>query len=339
MTATASSRRPPPPWLRLASRSPQPAEWGPGDVPDLSGTTVVVTGGSGGIGLATAVHLARNGARVVLAVRDAGRGRRAADQLRGQLPDADVSPAVCDLADLGRLPRAADGILRLTGGRVDVLVNNACVAGLPPTRTRDGFEAHFGVNHLGHFALTAHLLPALTRAPRPRVVTVASVLHWLGRLDARHAHQPPTYHRWPAYCRSKLANLLFTAGLDAWSNRTGAGLCAVAAHPGLADTTLGSRQLRACGRHVQARALAWILAHSQTPAEAALPLLRAATDPALRGGDFVGPGGWWELRGPPVRVRAASRACRPEAVRRLWEVSERLSGVSYPCPDGAPGTA
>jgi NAD(P)-dependent dehydrogenase (short-subunit alcohol dehydrogenase family) len=297
---------------------------------DLSGQAVVVTGSSRGIGAAAAEHLARHGAHVIILCPSTSQGRASADAVRRRVPAARAESVTCDLADLDQVREAADEITRRVEGRLDLLVNNAGVAALPYTRSPAGFEMHFAVNHLGHFALTGHLLPALLGASRPRVVNVSSVLHWLGRCRTDRPHLPRRYHRWPAYFDSKLANLLFTHGLTVWARASGVPLRAVAAHPGLVDTTLGSRALYADGRRLEARLLRWGQARWHTPSQAAWSLLRAAGDPHVCGGEFFGPGGRWEWSGAPVRVRAARRARDDRAAERLWQLSQRLTGHPFP---------
>ncbi|WP_328834832.1 SDR family NAD(P)-dependent oxidoreductase [Streptomyces europaeiscabiei] len=323
-------RRPPLPWLR---RGTHPSGWRYADVPQLTGLTAVVTGASSGVGLALAEQLAAREAHVVLVARGADETGAAARSLclRGR-----VSAVPVDLADLDDVRTAARRIRELTDGRVDLLVNNAGVAALPPTCTPSGFEAHFAVNHLGHYALTGHLMPALLAAPAPRVVTVSSVLHWLGRLDPVTPHRPARYHRWGAYFASKAANLVFTHGLDTWARAARAPLTAVSAHPGLVHTSLGSRALREAGRHTEARLLEHLQRRWHSPAEAALPLLRASTDPAAQGGDFFGPGGYLELSGPAVHVRAAPSTASAAAADRLWRMSKQLTGIAYPAAPPAP---
>ncbi|MFJ8148843.1 SDR family NAD(P)-dependent oxidoreductase [Streptomyces sp. NPDC096048] len=297
----------------------------------------VVTGSSRGIGAAAAEHLARRGAHVIILCPSSSLGTASADAMRRRLVRAQVESVVCDLARLDQVRGAAERITRLVGGRLDLLVNNAGVAALPHTRSPAGFEMHFAVNHLGHFALTGHLLPALLSAPRPRVVTVSSVLHWLGRCRAARPHAPRRYYRWPAYFDSKLANLLFTRGLTRWAQTRELPLRAVSAHPGLVDTTLGSRALHADGRRCEARLLEWMQARWHSPDQAAWPLLRAASDPHVTGGEFFGPGGRWEWSGSPVHVRAARRAHDDRCVARLWQLSQRLSGHPFPASSGWPG--
>ncbi|WP_158071014.1 SDR family NAD(P)-dependent oxidoreductase [Streptomyces sp. CB02414] len=329
MVDASSGRDPavlPPPWRRWARPR---GGWSLSLVPDLSGQTAVVTGAGRGIGLVAAEYLARHGAHVLTlctAAEDDGRTAASALRQRGQ----GVDNVPCDLAELAQVRRAARDIFNLTGGRLDILVNNAGVAALPPTRSADGHEAHFAINHLGHFALTGHLLPALLNAPQPRVVNVTSVLHWLGRFRADQAATPRRYHRWTAYFDSKLANLLFTRGLHAFAEARDLPLRSIAAHPGLVSTTLGSRALRADARHLEARVLERLQARWHSPQQAALSLLRAATDPCIGSGDLLGPGGRWECSGPPVLTRAARRATDPGATERLWQLSQHLTGHPFP---------
>ncbi|CAM5612830.1 hypothetical protein SGLAM104S_02774 [Streptomyces glaucescens] len=250
---------------------------------DLSGRTAVVTGASRGIGAAAAEHLARHGARLIILCPSAVQGRAAAETVRRRVLAARVDSVACDLADLHQVRKAAERIVGLVGGRLDVLINNAGVAALPLTRSPSGHEMHFAVNHLGHFALTGHLLPALLKAPRPRVVNVSSVLHWLGRCRPYGPLPSRRYHRWWAYFDSKLANLLFTQGLAAWAQSHQVPLRAIAAHPGLVNTTLGSSALRADGRGLEARLLERMQARWHSPSQAAWPPVRAVAARAWLG--------------------------------------------------------
>ncbi|MGZ3119651.1 SDR family NAD(P)-dependent oxidoreductase [Streptomyces sp. H62] len=324
-----SGARLPGPWRRW--RTPEPA-WTPAQVPDLSGRTAVITGSSRGIGAATAEHLARRGARVIIACPSSEEGRAAADAVRRRVASARTESVRCDLGHLAQVQEAAEEITALAGRRLHLLINNAGVAALPPTVSADGFEMHFAVNHLGHFALTGRLLPALLATPRPRVVNVSSVLHWLGRHSTR-PHAPRRYHRWQAYFDSKLATLLFTQGLVTWARTHRLPLRAVSAHPGLVDTTLASHALHAGGRKAEARLLRALQAGWASPSAAAWSLVRAATDPRVDAGEFLGPGGRWECSGPPVRVRAARRASDARAAQRLWDLSQELTDRAFrPAP-------
>ena len=283
-------------------------------LPDFSGRTVVVTGANSGIGLAAARALAGAGARVVLAVRDADRGRRAAETIPGH---SEVRPL--DLADLGSVRAFAE----TWTGDLDVLINNAGVMAVPERRTHDGFELQIGTNHLGHFALTNLLLPHLT----DRVVTVASGAHRMGKIALDDLNwERREYDRWRAYGQSKLANLLFTLELQRRLDESGSGVRALAAHPGWAATNLQSRTesrlqnaLMAVGNRVLA----------QTDEQGARPTLYAASEDLL-GASYVGPDGFQEMRGRPTLVGRSDAALDVDTARGLWELSERLTGASFP---------
>jgi protochlorophyllide reductase len=303
-------------------------------MPDQAGRTVVVTGANSGLGLASAVALARRGAGVVLACRDAAR----AESARATVAAAASGPAPAvvslDLADLASVRKAADEIAERFV-LVDVLMNNAGVMAPPLQRTADGFEMQFGTNHLGHFALTGLLLPVLMRADRPRVVTTSSLIHRRAdhRWDDPNAERRP-YQRWPAYARSKLANLLFTRELGRRARQSGRDLVSVAAHPGYAATHLLRHTARLTGGRVVPRVAGAMVAVggrvlAQSAAAGALPQLYAATMPEVASGDYFGPGGPLELRGAPAPARL-SRAARDDgAALRLWALSEDLTGVTY----------
>ncbi|WP_283134762.1 oxidoreductase [Rhizohabitans arisaemae] len=304
--------------------------WTAAQIGDQTGMTAVVTGANSGIGLVTAGELARRGAEVVLACRDVGKGERAADRIRGAAPDARLSVRALDLADLGSVRGFAEEI-----GELDLLVNNAGVMATPYRKTADGFEMQLGTNHLGHFALTGLLLPALLARPRPRVVTVSSGMHRGGRIDFDDLNGERRYRKWGAYSQSKLANLLFAFELQ--RRAAGTALRSVAAHPGLASTNLQSSESRMT--HNRLTDAGWALVArliAQSADQGALPILYAATEPDLPGGSYVGPGGFVEMRGYPVLV-ASSAAARDQATaRRLWELSEELTGVRY-LDDGQAG--
>src|SRR6266851_4843855 len=259
------------------------AKWTSGDVPGQQGRLAVVTGANTGLGFETARVLAARGASVVLAVRDTEKGKRAAARIARTAPGADVMVQPLDLTCLDSV-RAAAGELRATHPRIDLLVNNAGVMFPPRQATRDGFELQFGTNHLGHFALTGLLLEQMLPVPGSRVVTVSSLAHRLrARINFDDLQSERTYNRVAAYGQSKLANLLFTYELA--RRLSGAGTTiAVAAHPGLAATEL-TRNSSAASAFSYARV-------SQTAAMGALPVLRAATDPGVLGGQYYGPGGF-----------------------------------------------
>lgn len=300
--------------------------FGVADIPDLLGRVAVVTGGNGGLGFETARVLASKRASVVLAARDRARAEDAVAAIRQATPGARVSAVPLDLGSLRSVRDAAASILS-SHWTIDVLVNNAGVMASPEGRTADGFETQLGVDHLGHWALTALLLPALLAAPAARVVTVTSFARFAGRpLDPDNPHLLGRYDAWRAYGQAKLANYHFGLGLQQAFERAGAPASSLVAHPGLAHTALQTTTVRLGGGGGQARLWAWLARHAgMSPADAALPQLRAATDPRARGGEFYGPR--FLLRGEPVRLRVRDRG-NDEAIRVLWEVSERETGIA-----------
>ncbi|MEW2064610.1 oxidoreductase [Streptomyces sp. NPDC007002] len=301
--------------------------WTLDDMPDLGGTTAVVTGANSGIGAVTALVLARSGARTLLACRDPERGRRAVDAVRRAAPAADVRLVRLDLADLGSVAEAAEAITKEADGRLDLLVNNAGVMALPLLRTADGFEMQFGTNHLGHFALTLRLLPVLGIQGQARVVTVSSLGHRIGRIDLDDLNAERSYGKWRAYGQSKLANLLFTNELDRRARAAGRDLVAVAAHPGLSATELGQAGPRLAGRNWAAKLERASRLYTQPASAGALPILYAATLADAPGGSYYGPSRLGETRGAPAPARKSHRAQDPVMARALWDESARLTGV------------
>jgi len=299
--------------------------WRADDMPDLSGRVAVVTGANGGIGLETSRGLARQGATVVLACRCEDRGRRAAASIRATVPEARLKVMSLDLASLASIRGFADAFNE-TGNRLDILINNAGVLLAPYGSTEDGFELHFGVNHLGHFALTGRLIGRLLATRRSRVVTVASLGHSAGRPDfARAMHGGrAAYSAWRAYGRSKLANLLFTYELQ--RRLEGSETLAVGAHPGGVASDLGRRMGDRRWYRVIRPLFEWL---SQSPTEGARSVLRAAIDPVVSGGEYYGPSGWLGMRGAPVEVRSSRLSYDTQIARRLWELSEDLTGVRF----------
>ncbi|WP_068425146.1 oxidoreductase [Janibacter terrae] len=294
--------------------------WSLDRIPDQTGRTVVVTGASSGLGAVTARELAARGAHVVLACRDTAKGEAVAADLEG------AQVVRLDLSSLDSV-RAAAREVRDRHERIDLLVNNAGVMMTPRGVTADGFELQVGTNHLGHFALTALLLERLLVTPGSRVVTVSSLAHRFGggRLDVDDLQSERGYDPTGAYGRSKLANLLFTHELQRRLSEAGAGTIALAAHPGLSRTAL-ARYLPAPARPLVAAGNVLV---GQSAAKGALPILRAATDPAAVGGEYYGPSGFREFRGRPVAVGSSRGSRDPEVMRRLWEVSEELTGVPF----------
>jgi NAD(P)-dependent dehydrogenase (short-subunit alcohol dehydrogenase family) len=298
------------------------AKWTSEDVPGQQGRLAVVTGANTGLGFETARVLAARGASVVLAVRDIEKGKRAAARIADSAPGANVMVQPLDLTSLDSI-RAAAAELRAKHPRIDLLINNAGVMFTPKQTTRDGFEVQFGTNHLGHFALTGLLLEQMLPVPGSRVVTVSSIAHRLrARINFADLQGERSYSRVRAYAQSKLANLMFTYELQ--RRLSGAGTTiAVAAHPGLTDTEL-TRNSPAIAAFFYARVM------SQKAAIGALPTLRAATDPGVHGGQYYGPGGLLGARGYPKPAESNGRSHDTATQRRLWTVSEELTGVTFP---------
>ncbi|MFC2099264.1 oxidoreductase [Candidatus Bipolaricaulota bacterium] len=314
--------------------SPEPAitggrvssHWTVADIPNLSGTVAIVSGANSGIGLEASRELARKCATVVLACRSARRGQRAAVSIRSEIPGACVEVMALDLASLASIRRFTEAF-KQDYDRLDLLLNSAGVLLVPFSTTANGFESHFGINHLGHFALTGLLIERLLATAGSRIVTVSSRAHAVGRIDSAdlRVEGRDRYSAARAYARSKLANLLFTYELQRRLSK--ADTIAVAAHPGGAATGLGRRMGNHRFYRVVLPLLEWL---SQSAAQGARPILRAATDPGVRGGEYYGPSGFLGMRGRPVRVQSARRAHDHDAARRLWSVSEELTGVRFP---------
>jgi NAD(P)-dependent dehydrogenase (short-subunit alcohol dehydrogenase family) len=306
--------------------------WTYDSIPDQRGKLAVVTGGNSGIGYEAALALAGKGARVILAVRSAQRGQEAAGGIRRAHPQADVEVMELDLASLSSVRRMAE-TFQQRHAALPLLINNAGVMALPYQRTADGFEMQFGTNHLGHFALTGLLLPALLAAPGARVVNVSSSLHSNGALDFDNLDGARGYDRWRAYTQSKLANLLFAYELQRRLAAAGADALSVGCHPGYAATNLQSAGARMEGSRFGELFMAiGNRLFAQSAAMGALPTLYAALAPDIRGGEYVGPTGPMALRGYPGRQRSSQRSYDQAAARRLWQVSEQLTGVSYRLP-------
>jgi len=293
--------------------------WTTADVPDQTGRTAIVTGGNTGLGFHVARVLADHGARVVIASRDTRKGADAAAAMKS----AEV--VRLDLASLASVREAA-AELRSRYDQLDLLINNAGVMMTPYARTEDGFELQFGTNHLGPFALTGLLIDQLKDVPGARVVTVSSVVHRQGKIEFDDLASERSYGRSAAYGRSKLANLLFTYELQRRLGTAHAQAIALAAHPGYANTQL-DRNLPPLLR-AGTRAVVPFIA--QSAAMGALPILRAATDPRARGGEFYGPGNMMQTRGAPKLVKSNALSYNENIARRLWTESERLTGITYP---------
>ena len=307
--------------------------WSTHDIPDLSGKRAVITGVTGGLGLHTAIGLAKHGAELVVTARDEGKAETAVARISESVPGASIDVVSLDLADLADVRRAAAEV-SLAYDRIDILVNNAGIM-VPPrySTTADGFELQIGTNHLGHFAWTAELWPVLRKSDA-RIVTVSSLAHTTdGGIDLTTLTREGStrhYRRWRGYGESKLANLLFALELDRRAKAARLGVVSVAAHPGYASTNItktgptgGGLSLPGIGMHQVSKIIA------QSAAAGALPLLMAAADPDLTGGEYVGPSGIRGLRGRPKLV-STSRAARDEDLARdLWSASEIAIGATF----------
>ena len=300
--------------------------WTTNDIPDQTGRTAVITGANTGLGYETAAALAAKGAHVVLAVRNTDKGQAAADLISRRSPGASVAVQQLDLTSLESI-RAAAEQLRAAHDSIDLLINNAGVMFTPRSTTKDGFELQFGTNHLGHFAFTGLLLDHIVAAPGSRVVTVSSVGHRFARNGIRFddLQWEKDYSRVGAYGQAKLANLMFTYELQ--RRLRGTGTIAAAAHPGGSRTELTRNLPPLLG------AVTKLAEPLFQPAEmGALPQLRAATDPGVIGGQYFGPDGLGEQRGYPVVVASTRVSHDTAAQKRLWTVSEQLTGVTFRVP-------
>lgn len=302
--------------------------WTKANIPDLSGKTIIVTGGNSGIGYEAALQLAGKGADLVLACRDMRKADQAGEEIVRVHPQARVESMELDLASLKSV-RAFAERFRAARRQLDVLCNNAGVMALPKRQTADGFEMQLGTNHLGHFALTGLLLDTLLATPGSRVVNVSSTAHKPGRMRFDDLHWERGYQRWFAYAQSKLANLLFTYELQRRLAAKGASCISVACHPGYASTNLQFAAARMEGSRLMERVWDGINGlFAQSAAMGALPTLRAATDPGVAGGDYYGPADLFESRGYPVVVRSTKRSHDLEAAAKLWAISAELTGVA-----------
>jgi NAD(P)-dependent dehydrogenase (short-subunit alcohol dehydrogenase family) len=301
-------------------------DWSTADIPPLDGKTAVITGATGGLGYETALALADAGATVVLTGRNDLKGRNALQAIRARFPSAKVFYETLDLASLASITDFA-GRFAASHAALDILVNNAGVMALPTRQTTaDGFEMQFGTNYLGHYALTARLLPRLRRANQPRVVNLSSMAHRSGAIDFDDLQGARSYRPWKAYSQSKLAMLMFALELQRRSDAAGWGVTSNAAHPGYARTDL-------MANGPGANSLLWQIILrpyiSHSAADGALPTLFAATSPDAEGGGYYGPSWFYELKGPPVPAKIMPQASDAAVAARLWDSSAALTGVSF----------
>ncbi len=295
-------------------------KWNVENMPNQSGKVAIVTGANSGIGYETARELARKGATVLLACRSQSRGETAVSQIRAENPNANVELMLLDLGDLASVRRFVD---EFNGryDRLDMLINNAGVMMPPLGKTADGFELQFGINHLGHFALTGLLQDTITRTPKSRVVMISSMAHRGGKIDFDNLNAEQSFSKSGAYGQSKLANLLFAYELQRRFEAAGVDTIATAAHPGWTATNLQDET--------------WIFRmlnplFGQKSPMGALPTLYAATAPDVQGGDYYGPDGWQTMRGYPTKEQSNDRSYDTAVAAKLWTISEELTNVQYP---------
>lgn len=305
-------------------------KWTANDAPDQAGKVAVVTGANSGLGFETTRGLVRKNATVIMACRDLKKGDAALEKIRREFPDVKVELMWLDLADLDSVRQFADNF-KQRYSRLDLLINNAGIMAIPFRETRQGFEMQFGTNHLGHFALTALLLPLMLETPgRPRVVTTSSGLHMIGGLNFADLNWSKGYTPYKAYGRSKLSNLLFTYELQRQLDAKGEKVLSVASHPGYAATNLQTAGAKMENSNLKERlALLRNRLMAQSAEMGALPTLYAATDPDVKGGQYFGPGGLTGMHGYPKVVGSNKKSRDPELAAKLWAVSEELTGVTF----------
>jgi NAD(P)-dependent dehydrogenase (short-subunit alcohol dehydrogenase family) len=311
----------------MSMLKPMSSKWTAADVPDQAGRVAIITGANTGIGYGAAAVLAAKGAHTVLAVRNLEKGNDAAERIKAASPNATVTVQQLDLTSLESIRTAADE-LSAAHPRIDLLINNAGVMYTDKASTKDGFELQFGTNHLGHFALTGQLLANMLPVQGSRVVTVSSVGHRIrAKIHFDDLNLDRNYNRVVSYGQSKLANLLFTYELARRLEAKGAPTIATAAHPGAADTDL-LRNMPGGIRQVSQ--FFWTNFIAQNADMGAEPTLRAAADPSAETGQYYGPGGFGEQKGHPKVVESSAQSHDEDLQRRLWTVSEELTGVTFP---------
>ncbi|THV42767.1 oxidoreductase [Glycomyces buryatensis] len=301
--------------------------WTTADIPDQTGRTFLVTGANSGLGLETTRALAGSGAHVIMAVRNEAKGRAAAAEIGAEQPGADLEVRVIDLSDLESVKAFAADFT----GRLDVLVNNAGIMAPPRSLSPQGHESQFAANHLGHFALTGLLLDRIAAGADPRVVTISSLAHGHGRIHFDDLSGERNYSPTGYYGQSKFANMLFALELDRRLRAAASPVRSLVAHPGLSATNL-IQSFSAPTRFVAKLVLPLI---TQSAAAGALPQLYAATDPRAEGGQYFGPDGKREYKGDPIIVQPVEAALDPETAKRLWDLSEELTGVNFQLPAAA----
>ena len=304
-------------------------KWDASNIPDQSGRTALVTGANSGIGFQAARELARAGATVVLGCRNQARGAAALERIRSEMPNAEVELLELDLSDLSSVEAAAEKI-NARPAPIEMLINNAGVMATPKGTTADGFELQIGTNHLGHFALNGRIIGKVLAADGGRIVSIASNAHKLGRINFDDLMMTGRrYSAWGQYNNSKLANMLYAFELDRRLRQAGVEAKSVGAHPGFSVTNLGFG-VRAGPFELLKKPLVQIAnIPGQSDEMGALPTLFAAVEQGVEGGDYVGPSGFGEFRGHPQKVSPAGRALKADDWRRLWAISEQLTGVRF----------
>ena len=304
-------------------------KWKASDIPDLSGKFTLVTGANSGLGYYTCLELARKGAYVILAARNKDRGNAALEKIRSIVPTAELQFMKLDLANIESVKHFADAFIE-EYEKLDILVNNAGVMAIPLRRTTQGFEMQFGTNHLGHFALTSLLFKFIDKTPGARIVNVSSLMHKFGKIHFDDLNWEKSYSKWDAYSQSKLANLLFTLELDRRIRHAGAQTRVMASHPGFASTNLQIRGGEMEGSSMNIRMNKILNKIIAQPAwKGALPSLYAATCERAESGKYYGPSGLGSLRGYPREEKINPKLTNPEEAKRLWEESERLTGIKF----------
>jgi len=305
------------------------ANWTIRDIPNQQGKVVVITGANSGIGYESALALAGKGAQVILAVRNEQKGRAALQIIKGTFPKAIAEVMLLDLASLKSVRNFAEEF-KTKYDRLDVLLNNAGMMAIPFDKTMDGFEMQFGINHLGHFALTGLLLPILLKTPASRVVTVSSLNHMMGQMDFDNLDGSRGYGPWTAYNQTKLANLLFAYELQRKLQAVSAELISVGTHPGYTATNLQFAGPRLSGSTFREAVMRLGNAlFGQSAEMGALPLLYASLAPNIRGGDYTGPKDMFGLWGFPKIARSNGRSHDIQSAKKLWEVSEQMTDIPY----------
>ncbi|NHI91647.1 MAG: SDR family NAD(P)-dependent oxidoreductase [Candidatus Lokiarchaeota archaeon] len=302
-------------------------KWTTEDIPDLTEKVIIVTGANSGIGFEATKEFVRKGAETILACRNEEKASKAFDRIKKEIPDAKIKVMQLDLASLKSIHQFTEEFKKQYS-RLDVLLNNAGIMMDPYGTTEDGFERQVGINHLGHFALTGLLFDLIANTSGARVVNVSSNGHRVGNMDFTNFlyKDGKGYTRTGAYGRSKLANLLFTYELDRRFRKANINAIAVAAHPGASRTELGRSELLRIGKIIL---YPMTLIMSQNAANGALPSIRAAVDPEVQGSDYYGPSGIGEMKGYPIKVESSKASHNEEDAKKLWEISEELTGVKY----------